>query len=411
MSPFFPLLGLILRGDAYGYELKQIVASEFEPHWRIDFAQLYRSLAKLEERGFVRARAQTGDGGPARKSYSATARGRRAFEAWIAEPAATQDEFWVKVRLATTLGFDADALVRVERARAETERALRRQAQQSARTSGDAGQLILRDAALRRVQAETDALALAETVLLTRTRHKQSGAQPLLIVGSDDPLMAHAAQTAHLLSRVMGSLAGLEALASREADISGTHLRDAEAHEYNLAFVQRLIPEEDILLVNFAVREYGLVVARGNPKSIRGVRDLARRGVRLMNRPRGAGARLWLHQHVRAARLDPETLRGWDMVAATYDALAAAIEQNVADAGPGLRVTAEQWDLDFIPLGEERFDLAMPRRVYESARAEKLFDQFRSAEFRVYAAALHGYDVSRLGRVVGESKFGQRRKI
>jgi molybdate-binding protein/DNA-binding PadR family transcriptional regulator len=411
MSPTLPLLGLLLRGDAYGYALKQMVETEFEPHWRIDFAQLYRSLAKLNAQGLVRVRVMPGEDGPPRKIYAATARGRRAFEEWIAEPAATQDEFWVKVRLATTLGYDAAALVAAERARAEAQRAARGTRQQDARASGDAGQLALHHAALRRAQAETDAVALAEVMLQTSPRKRpRATTLPLLIVGSDDPLLAYLADSAQAVSQVMGSMAGLDALAAQQADAAGTHLRDAAAHEYNLAFVQHLIPEQDILLVQVAVREYGLLVARGNPKNIRGVRDVARRDVRLLNRPRGAGARLWLHQYLRAARIDPQTLPDWTTTAATYDALAAAIENGIADVGPGLRVTAAQWDLDFVPLGAERFDLAMPRAVYESARAEKLFDQFQSRAFRAHAAVLPGYDVSRIGRVVGESKFGTRRK-
>lgn len=411
MSPLFPLLGLILRGDAYGYALKRSVQAEFNPHWRIDFAQLYRSLAKLEAQDFVRARSALGKGGPARKIYSATARGRRAFEQWLQLPAVSQDEFWVKLRLALALGFDPDALVNAERARGEREQLKLRQAQAAERASGDTGQLLLSSAALRRAEAETDALIFARAVLTPHAPKKKTALQPLLIAGSDDPLMVYAAQAAQLVSRVTGSVAGLEALASREADIAGTHLRDPEAQEYNLAFVRYLIPEEDILLVNFAVREYGLLIARGNPKKIRGVRDLARRNVRLLNRPRGAGARLWLHQHLRAARLDPQSVRGWDTVTATYDLLAAAIRNDTADAGPGLRATAEQWDLDFMPLGLERFDLAIPRRVYESARAAKLFDQFATPGFRVHASALRGYDLARLGRVVGESRFGQRKKV
>jgi molybdate-binding protein/DNA-binding PadR family transcriptional regulator len=411
MSPTLPLLGLLLRGDAYGYELKRMVETEFEPHWRIDFAQLYRSLAKLNAQGFVRVRAMPGEDGPPRKIYTATARGRRAFEEWIVEPAATQAEFWVKVRLATTLGYDADALVAAERTRAEAQRVARRTRQQDARAAGDAGQLVLHHAALRRAQAETDAVALAEVMLQTPSRKRaRETTLPLLIVGSDDPLLAYLADSAQAVSQVMGSMAGLDALAAQQADAAGTHLRDATAHEYNISFVQHLIPEADILLVNLAVREYGLVVARGNPKNIRGVRDLRQRGVRLINRPRGAGARLWLYQHLCAAHLDPTARRDWTTTAATYDALAAAIENGVADVGPGLRVTAVQWGLDFIPLGTERFDLAMPRAVYESVRAEKLFDQFHSRAFRARAADFSGYDVTRIGRVVGESKFGIRRK-
>lgn len=408
MSPFFPLLGLILRGDAYGYELKRIVEAEFEPHWRIDFAQLYRALAKLDAQGFVRVRDAASDGGPARKIYSATARGKRAFARWIQESAASHNEFWVKARLATTLNYDIAALVNAERARAETERAARRESHHQAHASGDAGQLLLSDAALRRAQAETDALTLAESILQTSPR-KSARAQnlPLLIVGSDDPLLEFAAHSAHFVSQVLGSMAGLEALAAQRADAAGTHLRDVAARAYNIPFVQHLVPEQDILLVNFAVREYGLLVARGNPKKIRDVRDVTRRGMRLMNRTRGAGARLWLQQHLRAAHIDAASLRGWENTAATYDALAFALENGIADVGPGLRFTAAQRGLEFIPLGEEQFDLAMPRAVYESPRAAKLFDHLKSKDFRAHASTLRGYDIARLGRVVGESRFGR----
>jgi len=408
MSPLFPLLGLLLRGDAYGYELKRAVETEFAPHWQIDFAQLYRSLAKLRAQGFARAHAAAGTQGPTRKIYSVTARGRAAFEKWIAAPAAAADEFWVKLRLATTLGYDASALIAGERARVNAARAAQREIQRRARADADAGQLLLRDAVLRRAQADADALDFAAAVMGAASRGAAPTQNvPLLLVGSDDPLLAHLAQTAHLCSQVVGSTAGLEALASAQADVAATHLRDPEAHAYNVPFVRLLIPEADILLVNLAVREYGLVVARGNPKKIRGVRDLARRDVRVLNRTRGAGARLWLLQHLRAARIDPTTVRGWSNAAATYHALAGAISSGAADVGPALRTTAAQWDLDFIALGEERFDLAIPRAVYESARGAKLFHWLDDEKIRAFASTLPGYDLSRSGRVMAEIKYGR----
>lgn len=408
MSPLLPLLGLLLRGDAYGYELKRTVETEFAPHWQIDFAQLYRSLAKLHAQGFVRARAAAGAGGPARKIYSVTARGRGAFEKWIQCPAAEADEFWVKLQLATTLGYDASTLIAGERTRVNAERAVQHERQRQARADADAGQLLLHDAFLRRAEADTRALDLAAAVMGVSPRHVAPKQKvPLLLVGSDDPLLERLAQTAHLFSQVVGSTAGLEALASAQADVAATHLRDPEAHEYNIPYVQLLIPEQDILLVNLAVREYGLVVARGNPKKIRGVRDLARRDVRMLNRTRGAGARLWLLQHLRAARLDPATVRGWSNAVATYDALAGAIASGAADVAPALRATAVQWELDFIALGEERFDLAIPRAVYESPRGAELFHWLDDKKFRAFASTLPGYDLSRSGRVMAEIKYGR----
>lgn len=341
MSPLFPLLGLVARGSAYGYELKRIVESEFAPYWQIDFAQLYRSLAKLSAQGYVSARAQRGTGGPERQVYTLTARGRRALETWLKEPAENQDEFWVKARMAPGLAGAVE--------------------------------------------------------------------MPLYIVGSDDPLLAWLARAIGATSRVVGSTRGLERLAEQQADIASAHLQEPESADFNVSFVQHLVPEEDVLLVNLAAREYGLMVAAGNPKEIRGVRDLAKREVRLMNRSYGAGARIWLHRHLRAARVDPTGLNGWTRSAPTYEALARAIERGEADAGPAIRATAEGRGLGFVPLGVERFDLILSRGLYESPRARKLREMADSPALRERARALPGYDLSQSGRVLAEIKYGIRR--
>lgn len=341
MSPLFPLLALLARGDAHGYELKRIIAVEFAPHWEIDFAQLYRSLAKLEAQGFVRVHAQKGAGGPKRQVYALTARGRRALERWLQEPATQPDEFWVKTRLAEGVASDAQ--------------------------------------------------------------------MPLLIAGSDDLLLAWLARAVGATSRVMGSTRGLERLAEQQSDLAGAHLREPEAREYNVSFVQHLIPEQDILVVNLAIRDFGLMVAHDNPKKIRGVRDVAKQDVRLLNRSYGAGARVWLHQQLRAARVDPTTLPGWTHIAPTYDALTRAIERDKADVGPGVRAATEARGLDFIALGQERFDLILSRTLYESARGRQLRETLHSTKFRAYASTLPGYDISQSGQVIAEIKYGTRR--
>lgn len=392
MNPTFPLLGLLLRGDTYGYELKRAVETEFAPYWQIDFAQLYRTLAKLHAAGWARVQTVSGEGGPARKIYRATARGARAFETWIQAPAITHDEFWVKARLAAWLGYDAERLLTAERKRLES-------ASQLDRAAADS---FLAEAAAWRTLAEREAVERAAVQL-------GSGSAALLIAGSDDPLLAQLAGRVHAVSRVTGSTAGLVTLAQHDADIAGTHLRDPETAEYNVPFVQHLIPEDEILLVNLAVREYGLMVAPGNPKHIRGVRDLARRNVRLLNRTRGAGARLWLLQHLRAAHIDPTRLRDWSHTVKTYAEIGDAILRGSADVGPGLRATAQRMGLELIPLGEERFDLAVPRALYESVRGAKLFTLLTSKEFRTHTGALPGYDLAQCGRVVAAIKYGSRK--
>ncbi len=376
MSPLLPLLALIAHSDAYGYELKRIADSEFAPHWKIDFAQLYRSLAKLRAAGLVRAREIGRAGGPERKQYTITPRGRAALAAWLREPATTHEEFWVKTRLAARLGWDTHALVDAERAR-------------MART------------------ATASPGAVRQTPLNIAS---YDDTLPLRIAGSDDLLLARLAQDAHALFYVNGSTAGLFALASQQADVVGAHLREPDTNEFNISFVKHLVAEQDVLVVNLAAREYGLLVAHDNPKGIRDVRTLTQRGVSLMNRTQGSGARLWLQRHVRALHLDPLTLRGWSRAVPTYEAVARAILEDAADVGPGLRATAEQFGLDFVPLGKERFDFVIARSVFESKRGRALQEILHSKTFREYARTLSGYDVSRTGRVMAEIRFGTQRK-
>ena len=400
MSPLYPLLGLLVRGEKHGYELKRIVDVEFAPYWRIDFAQLYRSLAKMTRQGAVKVSVARSESGPARKVYALTARGRAEFDLWLAEPAQDRDEFFVKVRLAADSGASVAHLIDQQRSEFENERAVWVRRRRDAQATGDAGRLVFVHAALRETEAALSALDLyAALAPPSRATRVETVAIPV-IIGSDDPLLTRLAQLAHTSTQSVGSHGGLLALAQHQANVAGIHLLDAETGEYNVPFVKHLLPEEDLILINLAVRENGLIVARGNPKNIRGVRDLARGDVRLVNRARGTGTRLLLFSKLRAARLDPHALHDWERVAATHDAVAGAIAAGTADVGPGLRATAVAWNLDFIPLGEERYDLVIPRAEYESPRLQSLLHALHSAEFRRTAQSFAGYDLARMGKVV-----------
>ncbi|MBI4787937.1 MAG: DNA-binding protein, partial [Chloroflexi bacterium] len=90
--------------------------------------------------------------------------------------------------------------------------------------------------------------------------------------------------------------------------------------------------------------------------------------------------------------------------ATTHDSVAGAITTGAADVGPGLRATAAAWDLDFIPLGEERYDLAMPRAAFDSKRLETFLAALHGEAFRREAASFEGYDLTQSGRVVAHIK-------
>ncbi|HLI27333.1 MAG TPA: substrate-binding domain-containing protein [Chloroflexota bacterium] len=199
--------------------------------------------------------------------------------------------------------------------------------------------------------------------------------------------------------RPSSSLAGLFALATDACDLAGCHLLDAASGEYNAPFVERLLPGEPVLLVTVAEREQGLLVAPGNPAGVRAVRDLARPGVRFVNRPRGSGTRLLLDRLLAAAGVSPAAVAGYEREVPTHLAVAVAVATGAADVGLGIRAAAQAAGLDFVPLARERYELAL--RAEQQARPEvaAVLAALRAPAFRAAAQALGGYDLAQAGSV------------
>ncbi len=203
-----------------------------------------------------------------------------------------------------------------------------------------------------------------------------------------------------LTSANVGSLGGLLALKRRDAHLAGTHLLDETSGEYNRAFVHRLLPGEEIVLVNLAYRDQGFIVAPGNPAGLRALADLARPGVRLVNRQRGSGTRVLLDYHLARQGLDPAAIAGYEREEFTHMAVAAAVLSGAATVGLGIMAAAHALGLAFVPLFQERYDLAVPRRHWESDLLAPLRAALASAEFRAAVTALGGYDLRDIGKLM-----------
>ena len=197
--------------------------------------------------------------------------------------------------------------------------------------------------------------------------------------------------------RYVGSLDGLLALLHGEVGLAGSHLLDQESGEYNLPVLRRLFVGVPLCMVTLAEREQGLIVARGNPLRIGGYADLARPQVRFVNRQPGSGTRSLLDQSLRRQALNPAEVRGYDRVVSTHLALAAAVAEGSADAGLGIRAAARAFDLDFVPLARERYDLVLAAADRDASPVAELLAVLGSAEFRAVIGQIGGYDTARMG--------------
>ena len=147
--------------------------------------------------------------------------------------------------------------------------------------------------------------------------------------------------------------------------------------------------------VGFTCWREGLVARAAT--AVRGLDDVASRGLRLVNRESGAQARALLDQERLRLRLDPAELPGYDGQAAGHLQVASTVAGGVADVGVSSEPAALAYGLSFIPLAEERFDLVIPARYAASREVQGLLKVLASPWLLAQLASLPGYDPARCG--------------
>ena len=227
----------------------------------------------------------------------------------------------------------------------------------------------------------------------------------IVAVGSHDLVLDLAASALRasdprvtLASSNVGSLGGLVALRDGLCHIAGSHLLDPESGEYTLPYVGRVLEGRDVAVVRLVHRDQGLIVAQGNPLGIGGLDDLVGRGLRYVNRQRGAGTRVLLDAQLRARAADPAAISGYEREEHTHLAVAAAVAGGRADCGLGVRAAARAFGLGFVPVTREPYDLVVAPDALEDPKLEPLWTLMGEPEFRAAVEALGGYDAAEMGR-------------
>jgi putative molybdopterin biosynthesis protein len=221
------------------------------------------------------------------------------------------------------------------------------------------------------------------------------------VAGSIDPLFEWAVRESRcgLALLTQGSLDGVDRLASGAACAALMHVPSQDLSDFNRHVAEERLRGRGVALVEWARREQGLIVARGNPRRIRTLKDLARKDVTFMLRQPSAGARVLFDLLLEREGMRRSALRFHREEAMAGSDLAAAIQAGDADAGLAARAQARLGGLDFIPLCTERIDLAVARARWFDAPLQALFAFARTRRFAAHAAAIGGYDVAGLGRV------------
>jgi len=229
----------------------------------------------------------------------------------------------------------------------------------------------------------------------------------LLAAGSNDPVLDYL-QTdlrrtfpqLYLFSTNIGSVEGLKALNLGYTDIAWCHLFDPKTKEYNTPYLPSYLAGIKPVVVNLFYRDLGFTVPRGNPLKIRGFKDLARKGVRFINRQKGSGTRLLIDQQLKEADLSAAKVQGYENEVNTHFEVGLSILNGAANAGITSIAASKLLGLDFIPITRERFDMVLDQKTFFGKNVQAFIELLHSREFREKVEEVGGYDLKESGRVL-----------
>ncbi len=224
-----------------------------------------------------------------------------------------------------------------------------------------------------------------------------AGQRPLVIGSNDIALRRLQADFSQKNSGVnpivlsLDSLDGLVKLREGICQMATCHLLDPDSAEYNRAFVCHLFPGQTMALIHMYHREGGLLVQPGNPKQIHGLEDLTQARVRMINRECGSGIRVWMDYQLNRLGIPTTNLNGYQDEVSSHLEVARAVYEGRADVGLGLHTSARDYDLEFISLFEEPYDLVFSQEILADSHLSTFFNHINSGEFRQAVEKFGGY--------------------
>lgn len=230
----------------------------------------------------------------------------------------------------------------------------------------------------------------------------------ILIVGSDDALLSRllsAYSRENIPESIayyapVGSAKGVEALSRGKCQACSTHILDMETGEYNLPYLRRVLADQKYIVVNLWYRKQGLIIKKGNPLGLKGMRDCAEKGVRFAGRNKGSGTQVLAEYLLREEGLDEKADLKIIGPVDTHMEVALKVFFDEADAGLGIEYVTHPLGLDFIPLKDERLDLVVPKELWATFYMKRFIDLLDPAMVSTIARNLPGYDLKDTGKVI-----------
>lgn len=226
----------------------------------------------------------------------------------------------------------------------------------------------------------------------------------ILFIGSHDSLVDEISKILvqrkskfSLSSAHVGSMGGIQAIRRSEAHLAGIHLLNEKDGSYNQSFVNKYFSSGEVSLIECVGRTQGIMVAKKNPKNITSISSLCNPGIRYINRQKGSGTRILFDYLCKKEGIITDSITGYDHEEFTHNDVAKLIAKGEADAGLGVHAAAKFYDLDFIPIYSEQYDLLIPDTIKNHPGIIEILDILKSEEFAEKAAMLGGYTLNKPG--------------
>ncbi len=216
-----------------------------------------------------------------------------------------------------------------------------------------------------------------------------------VLLGSHDPLLEWAIRESRcgLASFLDSSFDGLARFINAEGIACGLHIYNADEDDWNRPAIETDLGTQPVVLVSWAKRHRGIIVNPQNCGTITELSHLVGRSV--VPRQQESGSQVLLNTLLDKQSINPAEINWFNAALSEVDAV-LTVQEGKADATFGLASLATQYNLDFVPIIEECFDLLVDRRAWFEPAWQALHNFCRSDAFVERAEELAGYNIGKL---------------
>ncbi len=212
--------------------------------------------------------------------------------------------------------------------------------------------------------------------------------------------------------KYVGGVEALAALSRSQCDLAGFHLPLGDLGPLLWTQYAPWAKPRQQRVIRLVIRTQGLIVAKGNPRKIASLRDVARKGIKFVNRQLGSGTRVLLDGLLHEMAIDASRIQGYESGEYTHAAVAAFVASGMADVGLGIEPAARQFKLDFLPIVEERYMLACRTETLAHPAVGELIGLMKGPEFARMLESVAGYRLDNPGEAVAmEEVFPWLRRV